>query len=70
MNELTLKYGEIQLLRHDLANKEKVCEVRIERVIDGKQQIEQLQTAIFQLEQQLKQLSQDKDYLSEDLKKR
>ena len=44
-------------------------EVKIERVIDGKEQIDQLQSVIFELEQQLKQLTQEKDYLSEDLKK-
>jgi prefoldin subunit 5 len=43
--------------------------VKIERVIDGKEEIDELQAAIFELEQQLKQITQDKDYLAEDLKK-
>jgi cell division protein FtsB len=41
-----------------------VYEVKVERVIDGRDQIEQLQAAVFELEQQMKLLAQDKDFLA------
>ncbi len=43
--------------------KERVYEVRIERVVEGKDQIEQLQSTIFQLQQQITQLTQEKQFL-------
>jgi uncharacterized coiled-coil DUF342 family protein len=62
--------AEIDQLRVELASREKVYEVKIERVIDGKEQIDQLQAAVFELEQQMRVLAQEKDYLAEDLRKR
>lgn len=44
--ELQDKNKQIETLKDDLANKEKVYEVKIERVIDGKPQIEELRGVI------------------------
>lgn len=68
--ELADRLAENDRLRVELASKERVYEVRVERVIDGREQIGQLQAAVFELEQQMKLLAQDKDFLAEDLRKR
>lgn len=47
--EIGERLAEIDKLRVELAGRERVYEVKIERVIDGKEQIDQLQAAIFEL---------------------
>jgi len=38
---------EISSLRKELTQKERVCEIKIERVVDGKERISELETAVF-----------------------
>jgi chromosome segregation ATPase len=61
---------EISDLRKELTQKERVCEVKIERVVDGKERIGELERAVFELELQLKQLSQEKEELGEEVRRR
>ena len=61
---------EISSLRKELTQKERVCEIKIERVVDGKERISELETAVFELELQLKQLNQEKEELGEEVRRR
>jgi chromosome segregation ATPase len=68
--ELSARLTEIDSLKQQLSRMEKVVEVKIERVIDGKPEIEQLRNVIAELEMQLKRFSTDRDTLAEEVRKR
>ena len=63
--ELEAKLNEIDLLKKEVSNKEKVYEVKIERVIDSRDRISELQNVIKELEMQLKQYGEERDGLTE-----